>query len=66
MPEWEPEIKRRLEGLQLSPTREAAIVEQLAQHLDDCYAEWHSGGATEEEAIRAALAKLTESELVAR
>jgi len=31
MPDWKPEIRRRLAHLQLPPTREAAIVEELAQ-----------------------------------
>jgi putative ABC transport system permease protein len=66
MPDWKPEIRQRLAGLKLAPTREAAIVEELAQHLDDCYAESHSGGAPEAEAYRAALAELSESELLAR
>jgi hypothetical protein len=35
MPDWKPEIRRRLANLKLVPTREAAIVEELAQHLDD-------------------------------
>jgi hypothetical protein len=39
MPDWKPEIRRRLANLQLPPTREAAIVEELAQHLDESYAE---------------------------
>jgi hypothetical protein len=45
MPDWKPEIRERLAGLRLAPTREAAIVEELAQHLDDCYAESLRGGA---------------------
>ena len=56
MPDWKPEIRRRLANLQLPPTREAAIVEELAQHLDDCYAELLVGGTTTDEAYRAALA----------
>ncbi|MGE0128688.1 MAG: ADOP family duplicated permease [Blastocatellales bacterium] len=64
--DWKPVIRRRLAGLHLSPTREAAIVEELAQHLDDCYAELLTGGATEAEAYRAALAELSESELLQR
>ena len=56
MPDWKPEIRRRLPNLQLPPTREAAIVEELAQHLDDCSAELLVGGATTDEAYRAALA----------
>jgi len=66
MPDWKPEIRNRLAKLKLKPTREAAIVEELAQHLDDCYAESLSSGATEAEAYRAALAELSESELLAR
>ncbi len=66
MPEWKPEIRARLAGLQLAPAREAAIVEELAQHLDDCYEELLAGGATQDEASRAALAELSESEILAR
>jgi hypothetical protein len=66
VPEWKPEIRWRLAKLKLEPTREAAIVEELAQHLDDCYAELLSGGATEAEAHRRTLMELSESELLAR
>ncbi len=66
MPEWKQEIRQRLATLHLSPTREAAIVEELAQHLDDCYAESLNGGASEEEATRAALAELSGGEILAR
>src|SRR5262245_30545796 len=66
MPEWKEEIRRRLTGLKLEPTREAAIIEELAQHLDDQYAESLSGGATEAEACRAALAALSDSATLQR
>src|SRR5262245_56596569 len=66
MPDWKPEIRRRLAGLQLTPTREAAIVEELAQHLEECYAELLTSGATETEARRQTLAELSGSELLAR
>ncbi len=66
MPEWEDEIKRRLGDLKLEPTREAEIVEELAQHLDDRYSELRSGGADEDDAYRSALAELSESDLLAR
>jgi hypothetical protein len=36
--DWKPEIRRRLTNLRLEPTREAAIIEELAQYLDDCQA----------------------------
>src|SRR5437762_2938145 len=38
MPDWRPEISARLAGLKLEPTREAEIVGELSQHLDDRYA----------------------------
>src|SRR5262245_2323097 len=63
MPDWKPEIRRRLQNLRLAPTREAAIVEELAQHLDDRYAESLSSGATESEAYQRTLAELSESEI---
>ena len=66
MPDWKPEIRRRLQNLQLAPTREAAIVEELAQHLDDCYAELLAGGATPAKAERQTRAELSGNELLAR
>jgi hypothetical protein len=39
MPDWKSEIRRQLARLQLAPTRENAIVEELAQHLDESYAD---------------------------
>src|SRR5262245_44439247 len=65
MPDWKPEIKRRLAGVKLEPTREAAIVEELAQYLEDCYAEWLASGATEAGAYQQTLAELSGSELLA-
>jgi predicted permease len=66
MPEWKDEIKKRLENLKLDPTREAEIVEELAQHLEDRYAELLSGGAGPEQAHRAAMAELNENDLLTR
>jgi predicted permease len=66
MPDWKGEIRRRLEKLKLEPMREAAIVEELAQHLADYYAELLVGGATKAEAYRQTLAELSESEILAR
>jgi putative ABC transport system permease protein len=63
---WKREIGRRLASLRLEPTREAEIVEELAQHLEDRYAQLLSGGAPPEEAYRAALAELSESESLER
>ena len=66
MPEWKEEIRRRLARLKLEPTREAEIIEELAKHLDDCYAESLAGGATRDEATRRALAELSECETLRR
>jgi len=59
MPDWRGEISRRIEGLRLAPEREWEIVEELCQHLADRYRELLSGGATEDEARRLALADLS-------
>src|SRR6266540_2367788 len=66
MPDWKPEIRRRLANLKLEPTREAAIVEELAQDLADCYAELIASGATEVKAYQQTLAELSGSELLAQ
>src|SRR5215469_14596028 len=59
MNEWKDEIRRRLEELRLDPAREAAIVEELTQHLEESYESLCAEGATAEEARRAALAGLS-------
>src|SRR5215813_12396644 len=66
MPEWKAEIRQRLTDLPLAPTREAAIVEELSQYLDDCYDELLASGATEAEAYQQTLAELSGSESLAR
>jgi len=66
MADFKDEIRKRVAALQLSPTREVEIVEELSQHLDDQYEQSLSRGATEEEAYGSALAGLAESDLLAR
>ncbi len=66
MPEWEQEIRQRLASLKLEPAREAAIVEELSQHLDDCYEELLISGASPAEAERRMRAELSEDEILAR
>jgi putative ABC transport system permease protein len=66
MPEWKDEIMQRLAGLQLEPAREVEIVEEFTQHLDDHYAALLAGGATPEEAYRAALVEVRAGQLSAR
>jgi macrolide transport system ATP-binding/permease protein len=64
MPEWKEEIRQRLVNLNLAPTREAAIIEELAQHLDDCYTELLSSGEAPAKAYRQTLAELSGSDLL--
>jgi putative ABC transport system permease protein len=66
MPEWKPEIRRRLVGVKVNPMREAAIVEELSQYLDDHYEELLSGGLAPAEAERRTLEELSESEILER
>src|SRR5256886_17071465 len=66
MADFKEEIRKRVAALQLSPTREVEIIEELSQHLDDQYEQSLSRGATEEQAYRATLTGLAESGLLAR
>ena len=45
-PNWREEIGKRLNELKLDPAREAEVVEELAQHLEDLYHKAVAGGAT--------------------
>jgi len=64
MPDWKEEVRRRLSRLNLAPAREAEIVEELAQHLDDVYERSLKAGLTESEANQAALKQLADTELM--
>ncbi len=66
MPEWTEAIRERLASLKMAATREAEIVEELTQHVEDRYRELLSRGATEAEAYRLALDELSDHELLAR
>src|SRR6185436_1927938 len=63
---WKSEIRRRLADLNLEPTREQEIVEELAQHLEDRYRELQAGGASGQQATSALIAELSDSELLKR
>src|SRR5262245_64265883 len=65
MPDWTQHLRPRLSVLRLSPTREAEIVEELPQHLEDRYRETIAGGMFPEEAARAALADFREGNVLA-
>src|SRR5262247_4219755 len=64
MPDWKAEVRKRLSGLQLAPARENAIVEEVAQHLDESYAELLASGMSEDDAYRHAHAELHDGGLL--
>ena len=66
MPDWTPHVRPRLSSLGLSPTREAEIVEELSQHLDDRWRELIAGGASPDEATRLALADFRDGNVLAQ
>ena len=66
MPEWKPELLRRLARLGLAPAREAEIADELSQHLEDCSQELIASGQSEDAAFRAALGELDGEDLLAR
>ena len=66
MPDFKAEIGARLSELQLSPAREAEIVEELSQHLEQEYERAVSGGASEEEARKKVLEELSTGDLLRR
>ena len=57
-------MRERLAPLRLSPAREAEIVDELSQHLEDRWRELTSGGTSPDEATRLALAEFRGSNLL--
>jgi hypothetical protein len=66
MREWDEEISQSLANLKLEPAREAAIVSEISQHLNDCYQEALLSGATPEEAERMTLEEFGAGETLQR
>jgi putative ABC transport system permease protein len=67
MPEsfgWSEEIRTRLHELSLAPAREAEVVEELSQHLEDIYQRSVASGATQDEAYEMALDELCDGRLL--
>jgi predicted permease len=65
MPDWHPELRARLSTVRLAPAREAEIVEELSQHLDDRWRELVAAGATPEEAERTARNEFSADDVLA-
>jgi putative ABC transport system permease protein len=66
MPDWAPFILARLSSVRLSPAREAEIVEELSQHLDDRWRELVAGGTDPDAARQLALGEFQGSEVLGR
>ncbi len=64
--EWGGEIRVRLAGLRFDPAREAEIVDELSQHLDQRYDELRARGCADGEARRLAVDELDDLETLAR
>jgi putative ABC transport system permease protein len=65
MPDFTDDLRARLAPLGLSGAREAEIIEELSQHLEERYQELRSGGAGEEEARRLTLEELLDEDSLA-
>jgi predicted permease len=66
MPDWSTHLRQRLDALRLSPAREAEIVDELSQHLDDRYEQLRADGVDDADAQRLALEELREHDTLAR
>jgi putative ABC transport system permease protein len=64
MPDFKVEIRERLAELGLSPVREAEIVEEVSQHLEEEYERALSCGASEDEARKQVLEQLSAPDLL--
>lgn len=64
MPEWRSEIETVLVPLRLNPAREASIVAELEQHLEQHYADLLNQGVPEEEARKIVSSGLSSHELL--
>jgi len=66
MPDWRSEIRSRLASLKLPPEREAEIVEEVAQHMEDRFRESRTTGGTDAQAEATAWRELESNETLRR
>jgi predicted permease len=66
MPDWNGEIRRRLSAARLPPEREAAVVDEVAQHLEDRYQSLLASGQPAVEAERRAWRELEGDDVLGR
>ena len=65
MPEWAEHLRPRLARLRLSPAREAEIIEELSQHLDQRFEELRREGDSDADALALAIEELLEPDALA-
>ena len=66
MPDWRAHVKSKLPPLGLGPGREAEIVDELTQELEQCYASALAEGAGEDDAARTAMEEIPDWAALAR
>jgi putative ABC transport system permease protein len=64
MHDWKNEIREALSQLALRPVREAEIVEELSQHLEDRYEDLLLEGYAEDEAVQITLSEFRQHEMI--
>jgi putative ABC transport system permease protein len=65
MPDWKTELRTQLSSLRLTPTREAEIVNELAEHLESRYEELLATAVSPSEAERVIRSEISESDQLA-
>ena len=63
--DWSRHLRPRLASLRLGAAREAEIIEELSQHLDDRYEQLRAEGCVDAEAQRLALEELDSEDALA-
>jgi hypothetical protein len=63
--EWSEPLRARLASLSLNPAREAEIIEELSQHLDQRYEELRAGGTSDLDARRLVIEELLDQDALA-
>jgi putative ABC transport system permease protein len=66
MPDFREEVRKRLAYLNLEPTREASIVEEVALHMEDRYRDLLAQGNIADEAQRTVFAELDQDDRLTR
>jgi putative ABC transport system permease protein len=66
MPQWNALVQARLDAMRVDPARARDIVDELAQHVAQHYAELVASGVETDDALRQALAPLNDPARLAR